>query len=106
MGRKNSEHKKINDRNSIKKYLECFDLGSFSESVDEILDNYVENINDSTVSGSSVNYYIRYWFRPIFANAYGIRLSTTNWRWLGNIPASEEGDDFFTYLSCLNEKEI
>ena len=105
-GKKNSEHKKINDRNSIKKYLECFDLGSFSESVDEILDNYVENINDSTVSGSSVNYYIRYWFRPIFAKAYGIRLSTTNWRWLGNIPASEEGDDFFTYLSCLNEKEI
>lgn len=105
-GKKNSEHKKINDRNSIKKYLECFDLGSFSESVDEILDNYVENINDSTVSGSSVNYYIRYWFRPIFAKAYGIRPSTTNWRWLGNIPASEEGDDFFTYLSCLNEKEI
>lgn len=105
-GKKSNEHKKINDRNSIKRYLECFDLGSNSASVDDILEYYVKSINKSTASGSSVNFYIRYWFRYFFAKAYEIRLSTTNWRWLGNIQASEEGDDFFTYLSCLDAKKI
>ena len=105
-GKKSNEHKKINDRNSIKRYLECFDLGSNSASVDDILEYYVKSINESTASGSSVNFYIRYWFRYFFAKAYEIRLSTTNWRWLGNIQASEEGDDFFTYLSCLDAKKI
>lgn len=105
-GKKNNEHKKINDRNSIKRYLECFDLGSNSASVDDILEYYVKSINESTASGSSVNFYIRYWFRHFFAKAYEIRQSTTNWKWLGNIQASEEGDDFFTYLSCLDAKKI
>lgn len=105
-GKKSNEHKKINDRNSIKRYLECFDLGSNSASVDDILEYYVKSINESTASGSSVNFYIRYWFRYFFAKAYEIRQSTTNWRWLGNIQASEEGDDFFTYLSCLDAKKI
>ena len=105
-GLRSSEHKKALDRDTIKKYIECFDLGSCSKSVDSILTWYIDAINKSTASGSTKNAYIRQWFRCFFAKAYCIRESTTNWKWLGNIPASEDGHDFFTYLSCLDEKKI
>lgn len=105
-GLRSSEHKKSLDRDTIKKYIECFDLGSCSKSVDSILTWYIDAINKSTASGSTKNAYIRQWFRYFFAKAYCIRESTTNWKWLGNIPASEDGNDFFTYLSCLDEKKI
>lgn len=105
-GLRSSEHKKALDRDTIKKYIECFDLGSCSKSVDSILTWYIDAINKSTASDSTKNAYIRQWFRYFFAKAYCIRESTTNWKWLGNIPASEDGNDFFTYLSCLDEKKI
>lgn len=105
-GLKSSEHKKALDRYTIKKYIECFDLGSYSESADTILTWYIHAINKSTASGSTKNAYIRQWFRYFFAKAYCIRESTTNWKWLGNIPASEDGSDFFTYINCLDETLI
>lgn len=105
-GLKSSEHKKVLDKDTIKKYIECFDLGSYSESVDTILAWYIREINKSTASGSTKNTYIRLWFRFFFAKAYCIRESTTNWKWLGNVPASEDGSDFFTYINNLDETAV
>lgn len=50
-GLRSSEHKKALDRDTIKKYIECFDLGSCSKSVDSILTWYIDAINKSTASG-------------------------------------------------------
>lgn len=105
-GLKTTDHKKVLDKDGIKRYIDCFDLGLYSESIENILQWYIKAINKGMASGSTKNTYIRLWFRFIFAKAYRIRESTTNWKWLGNIPASEDGDDFYTYLNCLDEQEI
>ena len=105
-GLKTTNHKKALDKDTIKRYIGCFDFGQYSESVENILQWYIRTINKGMASGSTRNTYIRLWFRIFFAKAYGIRKSTTNWMWLGNIPASEDGNDFYMYLDCLDEQEI
>ena len=105
-GLKATDHKKVLDKDTIKRYIGCFDFGQYSESVENILQWYIQAINKGMASGSTKNTYLRLWFRFFFAKAYGIRESTTNWKWLGSVPASKDGNDFFMYLDCLDEQEI
>ncbi|MCQ2124716.1 MAG: hypothetical protein MJZ25_11075 [Fibrobacter sp.] len=105
-GSRSKTHRTIVNKDTIKKYIECFDLGNNTASVDQIISWYIKAINKQMVMGSTKNSYIRQWFRFFFCKAFGFRESTTNISWIDNVPNSETGKDFFIYLNCLDDEKI